>query len=87
MKYKQLNPEQRHTIECFLKQKISKRTIAVSLNMNESSIHREDIKRNSKPRGCSYTVKHAQMLADERKKEGRYKTVFSHSMKRLLLKR
>ena len=53
--------------------------------MNEASIHRE-IKQNFKPRG-SYTAKHTQMLVDKRKKEGHYKIVFSHLMKRIIIEK
>ena len=81
VKYKQLNFEQRYSIEMMLKSKIKKKEIFRSLNIAESTFYRE-LKRNSKTR--SYSAKHAQMLADERKKEGHYKKVFSFSMESII---
>ncbi|QTD36353.1 IS30 family transposase [Polaribacter batillariae] len=81
MNYKQLTFEQRYSIELMLKAKISKKEIIKSLCINESTFYRE-LKRNSKPR--TYSAKHAQKLADERKKEGHYKTIFSTEMKKII---
>ena len=81
MKYNQLNFEQRYSIELFLKSKVQKTVISKTLGISESTLYRE-LSRNSKKR--SYKAKYAQMLADERKKEGHYKTNFSTSMKKLL---
>ena len=41
------------------------------------------MERNKRPRGA-YNASYAQMLADERKKEGHYKTVFSPRMKEII---
>jgi len=77
--YKQLTFEQRYTIELLLKQKISKAIIALTLSISESTIYRE-LKRNQTKRGL-YRAEYAQMLADERKKEGHFKTFLSERMK------
>ena len=78
MSYNQMNFEQRYTIECMLKQKQSIAIIAKTISRNESSLHRE-LRRNKKPRG-SYSSHYAQMLADERKKEGHLKKRFTIQM-------
>jgi len=77
--YKQLTFEQRYTIELMLKQTISKAIIALTLGRSESTIHRE-LNRNQTKRGL-YRAEYAQMLADERKKEGHFKTSLSEKMK------
>ena len=77
--YKQLTFEQRYTIELMLKQNISKVQIALTISRSESTLYRE-LKRNHTHRGL-YRAEHAQMLADERKKEGHFKTYFSEKMK------
>jgi transposase, IS30 family len=77
--YKQLTFEQRYTIELMLKQTISKARIAQTIGRSESTLYRE-LKRNSTIRGL-YRAEYAQMLANERKKEGHFKTVFSERMK------
>jgi len=82
MTYKQLNFEQRYSIELMLKSKTSKSLICKHLGVSESTFYRE-LSRNSNPR--SYNAKHAQMLADERKKEGHYKTIFSDRMENLII--
>lgn len=64
-----------------LKTATKKKDIATSLNISESTLFRE-FARNSKP--MSYSAKYAQMLADERKKERHYKTVFSFSMEKII---
>ena len=79
MKNKRLTYEQRYTIECMLKEKHSKKSIIATLNIVESTFYRE-LKRNSKSR--SYCAKHAQLLADERKKSGHYKTIFTKEMEK-----
>jgi len=79
MKYKQLNYEKRYTIECMLNTSVKKEEIIKAISVSGSTFYRE-LKRNSKPQ--SYNAKHAQMLADERKKEGHYKTFFSFSMEK-----
>ena len=81
MTYKQLNFEQRYSIEVMLKSKTRKSLIWESIGISESTFYRE-VKRNSLPR--SYNAKHAQMLSDERKKEGHYKTVFSDRMEKII---
>jgi IS30 family transposase len=48
------------------------------LSIAETTLYRE-INRNFKKR--SYYANHAQKLADERKKEGHYKTIFSSNFK------
>ena len=65
MTYKQLNFEQRYSIEAILKLKIAKRLIWQSMNISESTFYR-DFKRNTRVK--SYKAKYVQMLADERKK-------------------
>jgi IS30 family transposase len=77
--YKQLTFEQRYTIELMLNQNISKAKIALTLDRSESTIHRE-LSRNQTKRGL-YRAGYAQMLADERKKEGHFKTFLSERMK------
>ena len=81
MKNKQITFEQRYTIELMLKEKHSKKTIISTLGLVESTFYRE-LKRNSKSR--SYNAKYAQMLADERKKSGHYKTFLSKEMEKLI---
>lgn len=78
MKYTQLNFEQRYTIECMLKQNHSKTKIYQALGVSESSLYRE-LKRNGRPKGA-YSAKYAQMLANERKKEGHLKKRFTKQM-------
>lgn len=80
--YKQLTFEQRYTIELMLKQTISKAHIALTIGRSESTLYRE-LKRNRTNRGL-YRADYAQMLADERKKEGHYKTFFSEKMKSIV---
>ena len=79
MIYKHLNYEQRYTIECMLKKGHSKKAIhTTAIEVSESTLYRE-LKRNSRPRG-SYCAKYAQMLADERSKEGHVKKRFTKTM-------
>ena len=78
MKYKQLNYEQRYSIELMLGAKVAKKDIAEGLQINESSLHRE-LNRNCQKRG-GYNAEYAQMLADERKREGHYKHKFTKKM-------
>ena len=65
-----------------LKTKVTKKDIADCLRIIESSLHRE-LNRNSKKRG-GYNARYAQMLADERKKEGHYKHKFTERMKGII---
>ena len=81
-KYKQLTFEQRYFIETMLKTGNKPETIAKTLNRPPSTIGRE-IKRNGTARGL-YRASHAQMLADERKKEGHYKHIFTEKMKAII---
>jgi len=81
MKHKQLNFEQRYSIQLMLRSKIKKKEIIKAIGVSESTFYRE-INRNS--RKSSYNANHAQMLADERKREGHYKTKFSFSMERII---
>ena len=81
MKHKQLTFEQRYAIEQMLKDKHSKKSIISTLELVESTFYRE-LKRNGKKR--VYTAKHAQMLAEERRKTGHYKTVFSTVMETII---
>lgn len=78
MKYKQITFEQRYSIECMLKHKIKKSVIRSTLDLSESTLYRE-LKRNGRPRG-SYNAKYAQLLANERKKEGHLKKRFTLKM-------
>ena len=82
MKYNQLNYEQRYSIELMLKTKATKKEMIDSLGINESSLYRE-FKRNCQKRG-GYNARHAQMLADERKKEGHYKHKFTQKMRSII---
>ena len=82
--YKQLTYEQRYVIECMLKSKSPKKEIWQTLEISESSLYRE-LNRNGKPR--SYNAKHAQMLADERKKEQHVKNKMTIDMKRYIDKK
>jgi IS30 family transposase len=84
MRYKQLNFEQRYSIEVMLRAKTKKSLIWVSLGISESTFYRE-VKRNFRSR--SYNAKYAQMLSDERKKEGHYKTIFSDKMQKLIIQK
>ncbi len=84
MTYKQLNFEQRYTIETMLKAKACQRLIWQSMDISESTFYRE-LKHNTRVK--SYNAKYAQMLADERKKEGHYKTIFSDTMEKLIIKK
>lgn len=83
--YKQLTFEQRYTIELMLEQTISKARIALTIGRSESTLYRE-LKRNRTNRGL-YRADYAQMLANERKKEGHYKTFFSEKMKGIIIKK
>lgn len=85
MNYAHLNFEQRYTIACMLKQKHSKKAIALAINVNESTIYRE-LKRNSTSQG-SYNAKYAQILADERCKAGHFKKYFTTSMENYIVEK
>ena len=61
-----------------LKTKATKKEMVDSLGINESSLYRE-FSRNCQKRG-GYNARYAQMLADERKKEGHYKHKFTQKM-------
>lgn len=65
MKYRHLTPEQRYTIEVLLRQKKSRKEIARTINVSESTLSRE-IKRNSGQRG--YHCQQAQVKAAERQR-------------------
>jgi IS30 family transposase len=80
--YKQLTYEQRYAIEVMLKNGVSKKHVSEGIGKSESTIHRE-VNRNRKLRG-SYRAVYAQMLADERKKEGHYKRKLDDDMIRLI---
>ena len=84
MKYKHLTFEQRFSIQIMLKANTKKKDICKALNIPDSTLYRE-LKRNCKPSG-RYHAKYAQMLADERKKEGHYKHKFTGSMKKYIEK-
>jgi IS30 family transposase len=81
MKHKQLTFEQRYAIEHMLKEKHSKKSIISTLGLVESTLYRE-LKRNGKK--LVYNAKHAQMLAEERRKTGHYKTVFTLGMEKII---
>ena len=81
MKHKQLTFEQRYAIEYMLKDKHSKKSIISTLGLVESTFYRE-FKRNCKKR--VYNAKHANMLAEERRKTGHYKTVFTSGMEKII---
>ncbi len=65
MKYKHLTPEQRYTIDVLLRQKKSRKEIARTINVSESTLSRE-IKRNSGQRG--YHCQQAQVKAADRQR-------------------
>jgi IS30 family transposase len=81
MKHKQLTFEQRYAIEHMLKEKHSKKSIITTLGLVESTFYRE-LKRNSKKR--VYNAHYANMLAEERRKTGHYKTVFNSGMEKTI---
>jgi IS30 family transposase len=81
MKHKQITFEQRYAIEHMLKEKHSKKSIISTLGLVESTFYRE-LKRNSKKR--VYDAKHANMLAEERRKTGHYKCVFTDGMEKII---
>ena len=81
MKYKQLTYEQRYAIEHMLKEKHCKKSIISTLKLSESTFYRE-LKRNCKSR--SYNAKYAQMLSEERKRTGHYKTCFTFEMEKII---
>jgi IS30 family transposase len=74
VKHKQLTLEQRYAIEHILKEKHSKKSIITTLGLVESTFYRE-LKRKSKKQ--VYHVHNENMLAEERRKPGHYKTVFT----------
>lgn len=80
--YTQLSYEQRYVIETMLRSGSNSKCIADALGRSASTVTRE-VARNSTPRGL-YRAAHAQMLADERSKEGHHKTKFSSSMEKLI---
>ena len=77
MKHKQLTFEQRYVIEHMLKEKHSKKSIITTLGLVESTFYRE-FKRNSKK--SVFNAHYANMLAEERRKTGHYKTIFTSRM-------
>jgi IS30 family transposase len=81
MKHKQITFEQRYAIEHMLKEKHSKKSIISTLGLVESTFYRE-LKRNSKKR--VYDAKHANMLAEERRKTGHYKCIFTDGMEKII---
>lgn len=62
-KYKQLNPEQRYTIECLLNEGYKQKHVAEAIGVSESTISRE-LKRNVNKRG-----KHANIYDSQRAQE------------------
>lgn len=85
LNYKQLNYEQRYTIEVMLAKQISKSIISQAIGVNESTLYRE-LNRNKQKQGV-YRASYAQMLADERKKEGHYKQRFTNTMVKIIHKK
>ena len=70
MKYQQLSPEQRYTIECLLKEGYNKTEIARAIGRHKSTISRE-LKRNVNKRGRHanvYNSERAQTKSDQRHK-------------------
>ncbi len=65
MKYHHLTPEQRYTIDVLLHQGMSRKFIAKSINISQSTLSRE-LKRNSGKYG--YHCKQAQVKANDRKR-------------------
>jgi IS30 family transposase len=80
---KQLTPEQRYQIEALLAAKKSQKEIASIIGKDPSVVSRE-LKRNSHKRG--YSVRMAQMYADERKERFLDKRRFTESIKRKIIK-
>ncbi len=64
-----------------LKEKHSKKSIISTLGLVESTFYRE-LKRNSKKR--VYDSKHADVLAEERRRTGHYKRVFTDGMGKII---
>ena len=81
MKHKQLTFEQRYAIEHMLKDKYPKKSIISTIGLVESTFYHE-LKRNCKKR--VYNAKHANMLAEERRKTGHNKTVFTSGMEKTI---
>jgi len=78
MQNKHLNQEQRYTIERMLKHGHTKTEIFTVIGMAESTLYSE-LRRNCIPRR-GYNAKHAQMLADERRREDHVKKHFTKPM-------
>ena len=68
-----------------LKQGHSKRDVYSTISVSESTIYRE-LSRNCRSRG-SYDAKYAQMLADERSKEGHVKKHFTQAMQNYIVQK
>jgi IS30 family transposase len=80
--YTRLSYEQRYVIETMLRSGSNSKGIADALGRSASTVTRE-IARNSTPRGL-YRAAHAQMLTDERSRDGHHKTKFSSAMEKLI---
>jgi IS30 family transposase len=74
MKHKQLTFEQRYSIEHMLKEKYSKKSNIITIGIVESTFYLQ-LKRKSKKQ--VYYVHHENILAEERRKLGHYKTVLT----------
>ena len=74
MKHKQLTFEQRYSIEHMLKEKYSKKSNITTIGIVESTFYLQ-LKRKSKKQ--VYHVHHENILAEERRKLGHYKTVLT----------
>lgn len=85
MQNKHLNLERRYTIERMLKHGHAKKEIFIVIGVAESTLYRE-LSRNCLPRG-GYNAKHAQMLADERRREGHVKKRFTKSMENYVVQK
>lgn len=85
MNYTHLTFEQRYTIGCMLKENHTKKAISKAIGVAESTLYRE-LKRNSTPKR-RYCAKYAQMLADERSKEGHVKKHFNKSMQGYIIEK
>lgn len=80
--YKQLTSEQRYTLKCFLKLKVSKKVIAEALGVSRSTIYRE-LKRNGGKRG-GYDDVLAQAKTNLRRQRLHLPRTYTLEMKRLV---
>ena len=79
MKYRQLTSEQRYTIQCGLRQGMTKKSISALIGVSESTVYRE-IRRYGGPR--VYNAEKAQRESDRLKTRLQAPRKFTHALKR-----